>query len=107
MKRHLLSAADLGHDDAVLVLDTARELAALADRWVDTYGEDWRYVVRICNIDVGDLVANSTPPDLITLMTKAVNRIPNLGVGKPVFYCNRTVKTFLEVQAFSAVKAGG
>ena len=32
MKRHLLSAADLGHDDAVLVLDTARELAALADR---------------------------------------------------------------------------
>ena len=32
MKRHLLSAADLSHDDAVLVLDTARELAALADR---------------------------------------------------------------------------
>ncbi len=32
MTRHLLSAADLSHDDAVLVLDTAAELAAVADR---------------------------------------------------------------------------
>ncbi|HET7736655.1 MAG TPA: aspartate carbamoyltransferase catalytic subunit [Nocardioidaceae bacterium] len=32
MKTHLLSAADLDHDDALLVLDTAEELARLADR---------------------------------------------------------------------------
>jgi aspartate carbamoyltransferase catalytic subunit len=32
MTRHLVSAADLTHDDAVLVLDTAEELARLADR---------------------------------------------------------------------------
>lgn len=32
MKRHLLSAADLDHSDALLVLDTAAELAAIADR---------------------------------------------------------------------------
>jgi len=32
MKPHLLSAADLTHDDALLVLDTAEELARLADR---------------------------------------------------------------------------
>jgi aspartate carbamoyltransferase catalytic subunit len=32
MNRHLLSAADLDHDDALLVLDTAEELARLADR---------------------------------------------------------------------------
>ena len=32
MNRHLLSAADLGHDDAQLVLDTAEELRSLADR---------------------------------------------------------------------------
>ena len=32
MKRHLLSAADLDHDDALLVLDTAAELATVADR---------------------------------------------------------------------------
>ncbi|MEZ5115648.1 MAG: aspartate carbamoyltransferase catalytic subunit [Candidatus Nanopelagicales bacterium] len=32
MKRHLLSAADLSYDDALLVLDTAAELAQVADR---------------------------------------------------------------------------
>jgi aspartate carbamoyltransferase catalytic subunit len=32
MNRHLISAADLSRDDALLVLDTAEELARLADR---------------------------------------------------------------------------
>ena len=32
MKRHLLSAADLSRDDALLVLDTAEQLAQVADR---------------------------------------------------------------------------
>ncbi len=32
MNRHLLSSADLGHEDALLLLDTAEELAAVADR---------------------------------------------------------------------------
>jgi aspartate carbamoyltransferase catalytic subunit len=32
MKRHLISAADLSRADAMLILDTAEELAALADR---------------------------------------------------------------------------
>ncbi|HZG02819.1 MAG TPA: aspartate carbamoyltransferase catalytic subunit [Streptomyces sp.] len=32
MKRHLISAADLTRDDAVLILDTAEELARVADR---------------------------------------------------------------------------
>jgi aspartate carbamoyltransferase catalytic subunit len=32
MKRHLISAADLSRDDALLILDTATELASLADR---------------------------------------------------------------------------
>jgi aspartate carbamoyltransferase catalytic subunit len=32
VKRHLISAADLSRDDAVLILDTATELASLADR---------------------------------------------------------------------------
>ena len=34
MNRHLLSAADLDRDDALLVLDTAAELSALTDRAV-------------------------------------------------------------------------
>ena len=32
MKRHLISAADLTYDDALLVLDTATQMAALSHR---------------------------------------------------------------------------
>lgn len=32
MMRHLISAADLTRDDAVLILDTAEEMARVADR---------------------------------------------------------------------------
>lgn len=32
MKRHLISAADVGRDDAMLILDTAEEMARTADR---------------------------------------------------------------------------
>lgn len=34
MKRHLLSAADLSYDDAILVLDTAEELAQVSERTI-------------------------------------------------------------------------
>jgi hypothetical protein len=58
---------------------------------------DWRYVVRICNVDVSDL-AGETPVSLINLLIRAVNKIPNIEVGKPAIYCNRAVKTWLEIQ---------
>ena len=32
MNRHLISAADLSRDDAILILDTAAELASVAGR---------------------------------------------------------------------------
>ena len=32
MKKHLVSAQDLNKDEAVLVLDTAKELALISDR---------------------------------------------------------------------------
>lgn len=68
---------------------------------------DWRYAVRICNIDVSDLVANSSPPDLTFFMSKAVHRIPNMGMGRPVFYMNRTVAEFLDIQRQGSVSTGG
>ncbi len=59
---------------------------------------DWRYVVRI-NIDQEDLVKNaSSGPDLIDLMTDALELIPNLQAGRPAFYMNRTVRSFLRRQ---------
>jgi hypothetical protein len=64
---------------------------------------DWRYVCRI-SIDQEDLVKNaSSGPDLIDLMTQAVEIIPSLSMGRPAFYCNRTVKSFLRRQIMNKV----
>lgn len=58
---------------------------------------DWRYVVRIANIDVSELAAGNV--DLINLMIKALHRLPSKGMGRPAFYMNRTVAQFLDIQA--------
>lgn len=55
---------------------------------------DWRYIVRICNIDISDIA--TTP--LIDLMAKAQETVYSLNVGRPVFYMNRTVRAELRRQ---------
>lgn len=61
--------------------------------------KDWRYVVRICNIDTTNLVAESSAADLVKLMSRALDRIPNLNAGRAAFYMNRTVYSLLRIQA--------
>jgi len=61
--------------------------------------KDWRYVVRICNINTTNLVANTAAADLIALMSRALDRIPNWGMGRAAFYMNRTVYSILRLQA--------
>ena len=57
---------------------------------------DWRYVVRIANIKEADLRKDaSTGADLIDLMTQALELVPNLNLGRAVFYCNRNIRSFL------------
>ena len=63
--------------------------------------KDWRYVVRICNINTANLVAESAAADIIKLMSRALDRIPNLGMGRPAFYMNRTVYSMLRIQALN------
>jgi len=58
---------------------------------------DWRYAVRIANIDVGDLSGTAGQKALINLMIQAEERIPNLGMGRPVWMMNRTVHTALRL----------
>jgi len=60
---------------------------------------DWRYVVRIANIDVSDLTKDAaTGADLIDLMAQACELVPNLNMGRAAFYCNRTISSFLRRQ---------
>ena len=79
-------------------------MKAFIDRWQWKCGlavRDWRYAVRIANIDVSNLVTESGAADLIKLMIKAIHRLPDLSSGRPVFYCNRTVREMLDIQALS------
>lgn len=66
--------------------------------------KDWRYVVRICNIDT-TITTNNLAADLIALMSRALDRVPNFGMGKPVFYMNRTVYSILRLQALNKSNA--
>jgi hypothetical protein len=67
--------------------------------------KDWRYVVRIANIDVSDWVgvtgtqAATAATNLIKLMMRAIARIPNLSMGRAAFYCNRSIQEGLMIQA--------
>lgn len=66
---------------------------------------DWRYVVRIANIDISDLLgltgtqATTASTFIIKLMARAMARVPNFNGVKPVFYMNRTIHSLLEIAA--------
>lgn len=67
---------------------------------------DWRYVVRIANVDVSDLTKNaSAGADLIDLMTQALELVPNIGMGRPAFYMPRKLRSFLRRQITNKVAA--
>ncbi len=53
--------------------------------------KDWRYVVRIANIDL----ATITDEKLIEVMVAAVEALPNQKLGRPVFYMNKQLRTRL------------
>lgn len=65
---------------------------------------DWRYCVRIPNIELSALTKNaSAGADLIDLMTQAIEMIPTLSLGRPAFYVPRAIKSFLRRQIMNKV----
>lgn len=101
------SVAGLVHED--LGIDTVIDAAggrfqAYRDHFQWKCGftlRDWRYVVRIANIDVSNLIAESSQADLIKAMIRAINKVPSPGIGRQAFYMNRTVYTMLQIQALN------
>ena len=105
------SKAGLTHEDlgeqTVYNSDGTR-LQAFATRYQWKNGlvvKDWRYVVRICNIDISDLLgstgtqAASASTALVKLMARALYRIPNMAMGRAAFYMNRTVHSGMSIAA--------
>lgn len=74
--------------------------------------KDWRYVVRICNIDKSLLTADaSAGANLPDLMFEALERVPSLGAGdrdsaagRASFYMSRDVRTKYRQQLANATK---
>ena len=104
------SKAGLVHEDLgeQTVYDSSNRMQAYATRYQWKNGlvvKDWRYVVRICNINTTDLIAGtngqaaSAATNLIKMMSRAIYRIPNLSMGRAAFYMNRTVHSGLAIQA--------
>jgi len=104
------SKAGLIHEDLgeQTVFNSDNRMQAYATRYQWKNGlvvKDWRYVVRICNIDVSDLLTQSTTQtqaastNIIKLMARAMYRIPNMSMGRCAFYMNRTVHSGMALAA--------
>lgn len=107
------SKAGLEHEDLGLgdAFDAdGNRFRAYLDEWVWKAGllvADWRYAVRICNLDVSALKAKSSAADLFDFMIKATHRIPDFAAGRAAFYMNRDVFESLDIQQRDDVSSGG
>jgi hypothetical protein len=78
---------------------------------------DWRYIVRVANIDVTQLTGVSAA-NLINLIVRGLYKLPTAPVsattiqtsdtpeiranmGRTVIYCNRVIRTYLDLQAMN------
>ena len=81
-------------------------------RWdVGLTVRDWRYIVRISNIDKSNLSAtytsgafSGTSAHIPDLMFQAMRLVPNLSAGRPAFYCSRDILTWIGRQPSAAVQ---
>ena len=104
------SKAGLIHEDLgeQTVYDSSNRMQAYATRYQWKNGlvvKDWRYVVRIANIDTAALVAltgtqtTTVATSIVKLMARALYRVPNMAMGRCAFYMNRTVHSGLTLMA--------
>lgn len=87
-------------------------------KWeIGLVGRDWRYCVRIANIDVNQLTGVSAA-NLINLLVRGLYRLPTApasaaavqtsdtpevraDMGRTAIYCNRVIRTYLDLQAMN------
>lgn len=102
---------DLGEETVETTAGVAgSRMRAFRDHWQWKCGialRDWRYAVRICNLDISTLVAQSGQPAIREAMIKAIHRIPAMGMGKAAFYANRSISQYLDIERFKGVGTGG
>jgi hypothetical protein len=100
-----LQSKDLGEQ---VVRDTSGNLhTAWVTKWTWKLGlciRDWRYVVRICNIDISQMATPANNTKLVDAMTSAYYRLPTKNKGRMAFYANAAVLEALEFGMQEKVK---
>lgn len=66
---------------------------------------DWRYFVRIANIDLSELDTIANTKNLINWMVMATERIPTLGKGRACWYVNRKIREKLRLGILERVSS--
>lgn len=66
---------------------------------------DWRYFVRIANIDVSELNTPANTVNMIRWMIQAGERIPQMGKGRACFYMNRNLREKLRLGILERVSS--
>lgn len=105
------SKAGVDHEDLGLgdAFDSNNDrFRAYMDRYTWKNGlvvKDWRYTVRIANIDISELEGQSGAQEatdstaIIKLMSRAIDRLPSQNNVSKSFYMNRTILSLLRVTA--------
>jgi len=97
--------------DTVSVYDDTGAYQGKMEAYVTHYAwhcglcvKDWRYVVRIPNIDKSALTKDaSAGADLIDLMTQALEIPPSLNIGRAAFYVPKIIRSVLRRQIANKV----
>lgn len=93
-----LSMEDLGQKTMVNADGSMYEVLRTHFQWdAGLSVRDWRYVVRIANIDSSQLNTVANTALLVKWMMQATERIPNFNMGRPVFYMNRRMREMLRL----------
>ena len=87
-------------------------------KWeIGLVGRDWRYAVRIANIDV-TLLTGVSAANILNLLVRGLYRFPTTptsatavqtsdtpevraDMGRTIIYCNRVIRTYLDLQAMN------
>ena len=100
-----LDVRDLGEIPVVDSNTTGAYLQVYASiyKWkVGLCIRDWRYVARTCSIDISDLEQAGDSTDgsanIMKFMSRMMDKVPNMGGTRPVFYMNNRVLSMLRVK---------
>ena len=66
---------------------------------------DWRYIVRVCNVELANMSIEGSQKDLYQALIKAKYTVPQNAYGRGVFYASPAVHAMLDIAAVEKANA--